>query len=171
MADRDFASHLATIVYDVRDEVTPKWQMPGIMTAVRSVAALDLPRAVTVCAAARAAADPSNRTPAVIPMDGDHWRAEDASHTSLPPRMLPGIDDTRRPAPEVARRGAAACREQLGDPTLAATIRREHEIAAVMQRIRALSPALTEPQRHRLQRAVDAALDPHSDAHADSEAS
>jgi hypothetical protein len=163
MTDR-FPDHLASVVADVRAELQPAWQIAGIMKAVRLAVTLDQPRATTVCAAARAAADPKNRTPAVIAMDGDHWRAEDTPHTNLPPRRLPGIDDARRPTPDVARRGAAACREQLGDPTLSETIRREHEIAAVMHRVRALAPALTEPQRRRLHRALDAALDPQEAA-------
>lgn len=152
MTDR-FPDHLATLVIDVRREVTPAWDTPGVMTAVRNAIGLGEPRAATACAAIRAAANPSNRTPAVIAMPGDHWQRGDAPRdTPLPPRFLPGIDDRQVRDPDVARRGAAACRHQLGD-TAADAAKLDRKLARVLRDVRELAPNLSAAQRDRLARA------------------
>jgi hypothetical protein len=69
---RDAAGHLAEAIARLR----PDWQAPGILAALeKAVQRPDRPDAwQTIIATARAAAEPTNRTPAVIALDGQHWR-------------------------------------------------------------------------------------------------
>jgi hypothetical protein len=68
------ATKLAALVASLR----PDWHTAGIVDAIAK--ARDIaPAADLACAAIRAAADQSNRTPAVIAMEGPHWRGADAT--------------------------------------------------------------------------------------------
>lgn len=85
---REQARALAELVHLLR----PEWDAQGILAAVakaREKASVD----VVCIAAIRAAATPTNRTPAVIPLDGEHWQqpATDLSSTSV----VPGPRDAR----------------------------------------------------------------------------
>lgn len=78
------ASHLAAFLEKLRKRIPgDPWQKPGIENALGTARhranAPDL-----AIAAIRAAEIPTNRTPAVIGMDGPHWR-----ETTKPPRPLP----------------------------------------------------------------------------------
>lgn len=78
------ASDLATLVEKLRRRLPgDPWHKPGIEDALararHRASAPDL-----ACAAIRAAEIPTNRTPAVIGMDGPHWR-----EASKPPRVEP----------------------------------------------------------------------------------
>lgn len=65
---RPQAEALAELVHTLR----PEWDPQGILAALAK--ARDRADAPTVAIAAiRAAATPTNRTPAVIPLSGDHW--------------------------------------------------------------------------------------------------
>lgn len=82
----------------------PDWDVPGIIDALgRARGRGDAP--TVVMAAIRAATAPSNRTPAVIWLDGAHWRAPEPARPERRPAPKPhelcGIcsereDDCRR---------------------------------------------------------------------------
>ena len=68
------ATTLAAFIATLR----PDWQTPGIVAAIgqaREVAPAD----EVAHAAIRAAVDAKNRTPAVIPLEGVHWRGAEAT--------------------------------------------------------------------------------------------
>lgn len=79
---RDQAHALAELVHQLR----PEWDAQGVLAALAK--ARDRGPADVVCIAAiRAAATPTNRTPAVIPLAGDHWTGiVEASSTGAVPR-------------------------------------------------------------------------------------
>jgi len=65
---RPQAQALAELIHALR----PEWDARGVLAHIRE--ARDRGPADVVCIAAiRAAATPTNRTPAVIPLSGDHW--------------------------------------------------------------------------------------------------
>jgi hypothetical protein len=64
----EHAKHLTELVRSLR----PEWDRPGIADAIWK--ARDKGSAIDVCVAAVKACVLSNRTPAVIPLDGNHWR-------------------------------------------------------------------------------------------------
>jgi hypothetical protein len=64
----EHAKHLTELVRSLR----PDWDRPGIADAIWK--ARDKGSAIDVCVAAVKACALSNRTPAVIPLDGNHWR-------------------------------------------------------------------------------------------------
>lgn len=68
-----FINALAAVVHEIR----PTWDEQGIAAMIRKAAAGTKARddAQLATVAIRAAADVTNRTPAVIPLDGDHWIA------------------------------------------------------------------------------------------------
>lgn len=72
--DKATAEHLAAVVAALRSD----WDERGIVAALAQ--ARDRGDVSQVAMAAiRAAADPSNRTPAVIAMEGPHWREKPAA--------------------------------------------------------------------------------------------
>lgn len=78
---RSQAEHLAALVHAIR----PDWDAPGILAALVKVRTR--PLALVAYAAVRAAENTSNRTPAVIALDGTHWRPPTAAElpTPIPP--------------------------------------------------------------------------------------
>lgn len=68
------AKEIARSIHAIRRD----WDRPGIEDALGRARLLSDPATVAI-AAHRAAADPANRTPAVIALDGPHWR--DATKT------------------------------------------------------------------------------------------
>lgn len=79
------AEQLAAFIHSLR----PDWDMPGIV--VNLAKAKDRGDTYIVAIAAiRAAAAPGNRTPAIIAMDGFHWR---------PPRDDDPAEPRRTPTP------------------------------------------------------------------------
>lgn len=66
------AHAIAKAIATIRED----WDPQGILHALRKVA--DRDPATVLAAAARAAADPTNRTPAAIAQPGPHW------HTGIP---------------------------------------------------------------------------------------
>jgi hypothetical protein len=73
-------------------------------------------------AAVRAAQEPSNRGPGVIPLPGAHWRPPPPTEvaTRQPPPVAGYVDDLaqrrNRIGADTARRGLAACRAALQEP-------------------------------------------------------
>lgn len=102
--------------------------------------------------------DPLTKTPARLREAGPWWKAAQAAsgevdQTSAPPRHLP--EDDRPPQPdEVAHRGAAVCRELLGDDETAATRQRQARLGELLGELRHLWPTLTEVERRRVMRAT-----------------
>lgn len=75
------AKEIARSVHAIRRD----WDRPGIEDALGRARFLADAAAVAV-AAHRAAANPANRTPAIIALDGPHWRdAEKPPHFAPPP--------------------------------------------------------------------------------------
>jgi hypothetical protein len=67
----DQASKLAAFVSAIRDD----WDTAGLMKAFETARfRVGVTPADLAVAAIHASANPKNRTPAVIPLDGDHWR-------------------------------------------------------------------------------------------------
>lgn len=62
------AKHLTALIQSLR----PDWDRPGVADAIWK--ARDKGTAIEVCVAAVKACTLSNRTPGVIPLDGNHWR-------------------------------------------------------------------------------------------------
>lgn len=81
------ATHVAAAVHALR----PDWDVPGIVDALGRARGRGSGPAVAV-AAIRAGADQRNRTPAVIALDGAHWR----------PAAATAVDS--RPGPDISRR-------------------------------------------------------------------
>ncbi|WP_102157688.1 hypothetical protein [Zhihengliuella halotolerans] len=77
------AEKLAEFIHLLRDG----WDVPGIVHALGTARVKGAAGAVAQ-AAIRAAIDPTNRTPAVIAMDGKHWRASEPDRLGLPPREI-----------------------------------------------------------------------------------
>lgn len=72
----------------------PEWDAPGILDALgRARGRGDAP--TVVIAALRAAMNPTNRTPAVIPLDGAHWRpdAPDAKGAARQPAKAGALEE------------------------------------------------------------------------------
>lgn len=117
---RDQAEALAELVHALR----PEWDPQGILAALAK--ARDRADAPTVAIAAiRAAATPTNRTPAVIPLSGDHWI--DPAVTPSSTGAVPGPSDARcdEPGHEHYRLPCKGCRaESLEVTTDAAPIAR-----------------------------------------------
>ena len=75
--DQRQARALAAFIASIR----PEWEPQGIYVALGK--ARDHGDAAQVAIAAiRAAATPTNRTPAVIPLQGDHWTAQAPARTA-----------------------------------------------------------------------------------------
>jgi hypothetical protein len=79
--EKRFADPLAVILGQLRTD----WQMPGIMAALADQRLRAKAPATVVLAAVRAASNPKVRTPAVIPMEGEHW-LEQATAPLTPPK-------------------------------------------------------------------------------------
>lgn len=79
---------IAVLVIELRRETGQPWDPPGVMAALQPLA--DHDPAPLAIAAIRAATNPTNRTPAVIGLDGPHWRDTPAhTPTPTPPRYRP----------------------------------------------------------------------------------
>lgn len=86
---RDQATALAELIHVVR----PSWDTRGIFTrGLVPLAKHPAPLEVIAWAALRAAADPDNRTPAVIPLNGHHWNLADRPPE---PRLTPDLECPR----------------------------------------------------------------------------
>lgn len=92
------ARALARFLHELRQD----WQTPGIVHALGQARAL-APAADVALAAIRAASTPTNRTPAVIPLDGEHW---DTGRAPKPPRTL-----TRQERCSICGQDEFLCRE------------------------------------------------------------
>lgn len=84
MMNRDQADAIAVLVSRLR----PEWDVRGIMAALADVRDRDAD--LVAIAAIRAAMVATNRTPAVIPRQGDHWKSADPvrERQSLAPDQL-----------------------------------------------------------------------------------
>ena len=75
---------LASLIYEIR----PDWDEQGIRSAIHQIA--DRPLALVVTAATAAATTrPDQRTPAIIALDGDHWRQAYAMTGTPQPKRDP----------------------------------------------------------------------------------
>lgn len=104
MNDQDI---IAVAVERARRDTGRPWDMPGIMTGVKAALDLDRGFAATLCACVRAAAQPSNRTPAIFAKPGEHWHTSDAPRS---PRRPPTNAEECRAHPGQWRDTCAGCR-------------------------------------------------------------
>ena len=114
----EHAKHLTALVQSLR----PDWDRPGVADAIWK--ARDKGSAIDVCAAAVKACVLSNRTPAVIPLDGNHWResvaavgrpraADKASHCESCGIVHTPLSPCSPPAERAHGRGAELARAAL----------------------------------------------------------
>jgi len=115
---RDQAQAIAQAVTALR----PDWQPQGIVKALGDARARGTAFEVAH-AALYAAADPTNRTPAVIPLAGAHWARAKASSTQTGGDNMPGVTRCEVPGHEAER--AHNCRscqsERIAAPSMATT--------------------------------------------------
>lgn len=90
MNDQKFTPNHAKQLTALLESLRPDWDRPGISDAIWK--ARDKGSAIDVCVAAVKACVISNRTPAVIPLDGNHWRDAQAAPKQRTTRM----DDAKR---------------------------------------------------------------------------
>lgn len=143
------------LVASVANLLHPDWPVRSVRTHLDTHHAAR-PGYQLLVAAVACYGDPATATPARLGENGPWWRAAYvAAGTSepgtQPPRFLPGIDDAEPLDPDVAQRGAAACRAVLGD-TNAAVRHRQQTIAELARRLRLIAPTLTDDERHQLRR-------------------
>lgn len=111
---REEATALAELICAVR----PQWNTRGVLSkGLAPLAKHPAPLPVIAWAAIRAAQDPDNRTPAVIPLNGPHWNLSDQPK---PPRLTPDLE-----CPQHLGQWAGNCRScavdgisHPGDPVL-----------------------------------------------------
>ncbi len=80
----DQATKLAAFINALR----PDWDKPGVIDALGRARGKGSATAVAI-AAIKAASSPTNRTPAVLHLDGEHWRTRpETNHqnTATPPK-------------------------------------------------------------------------------------
>lgn len=97
---------LAHLVHHIR----PDWDEHGILAKLTQATTAGRRTPDLALAAIRAAAEPSNRTPAVIPFDGPHW-AERVTPVDPHPRPYPHPVPTV--APDAVHQLAAAVRAAI----------------------------------------------------------
>lgn len=104
------AEALAVLIHTLR----PDWDTPGVKHALRR--AIDRGDQWELAhAALRAAAEPGNRTPAVIGYDGKHWRP-DTPTAKAPPHPDPYQRTIRRDnQTEINQHGMANLRKALAE--------------------------------------------------------
>lgn len=99
--------------------IRPDWDPPGVAAKLSEAHTAGRPIGPLSIAALRAAQDQSNRTPAVIPLDGAHWREQTATKTEPRPAYdRPKINGqpasvAELPTPGDYQRGAAAARAHI----------------------------------------------------------
>lgn len=115
----EHAKQLTALVCALR----PDWDRPGVADAIWK--ARDKGSAIDVCVAAIKACVLSNRTPAVIPLGGNHWReggttqvrrpgtADKASHCDACGIVHTALSPCSPPEQRAHGRGAQAAREAL----------------------------------------------------------
>jgi hypothetical protein len=74
----------ATLLAHILHEIRPDWAITSMMSLLWEHRAAH-PFPALVIAAVRAASTPTNRTPAVIFMEGKHWRADGDQPREQPP--------------------------------------------------------------------------------------
>jgi hypothetical protein len=75
MSHQDTPHPALTAIAELLHHIRPDWDKPGILTHLDTARLrVGVTPATLAIAAIKAAANPTNRTPAVIPLDGDHWR-------------------------------------------------------------------------------------------------
>lgn len=92
---RDAAGHLAEAIARLRTD----WQAPGILAALeKAIQRPDKPDAWQVLiATARYAANPTNRTPGALHLDGQHWRPANPDEGPKATPTAPALDTLRCP--------------------------------------------------------------------------
>jgi hypothetical protein len=91
----DQTAQLASFTHSIRDD----WDIPGILHALGTARLrVGATPADIAIATIKAAAQPSNRTPAIIPLDGDHWREHNRPLTTpQPPRRCAACSEYHGP--------------------------------------------------------------------------
>lgn len=122
MNDQKFTPEHAKQLTPLVQALRPDWDRPGIADAIWK--ARDKGSAIDVCVAVVKACVLSNRTPAVIPLDGNHWRetttqtrrpgmADKAKHCDECGIVHTALSPCSPPDKRSHGRGAQAAREAL----------------------------------------------------------
>lgn len=123
MSDQKLNPNHAKQLTALVESLRPDWDRSGIADAIWK--ARDKSSALDVCIAAIKACVLSNRTPAVIPLDGAHWRetvhapvgrpgaADKASHCEACGIVHTALSPCSPPDQRAHGRGAQAAREAL----------------------------------------------------------
>jgi hypothetical protein len=75
MTSQDTTHPALTAIAELLHHIRPDWDKPGILTHLDTARLrVGVTPATLAIAAIHAATNPTNRTPAVIPLDGEHWR-------------------------------------------------------------------------------------------------
>lgn len=133
MTERDtrITRRQATALAELIHALRPEWDAPGVLAAIGEARDVG-PAPMVAIAAIRAATTPTNRTPAVIPMEGAHWRTDPGSPAARFPDPGPdrrcSICSERedvcrsRWATDHAFESAARARQHKADPIQAKAI-------------------------------------------------
>ena len=118
----------------------PGWDAPGIVAALcKARHRADV--AEVAIAAIRAAVDPSNRTPAVIALDGAHWREPQPATVRHEPLQPPRPAEQCPQHPGRHRDSCGLCRVEHYGPTVEPL---DGDVAAVRRALRQPMPAAAE---------------------------
>jgi len=132
----NLADHLAAVIHAIRTD----WDIKGIKTALMNAKDRGTPAEVAH-AAIYAAQDPTNRTPAVIPLSGPHWsRGRELTSTGA----VPERNDARCERHDWERaRGCRACRSEA----LEVTEQQQHLVSVGIprDRVRQILAGVTVP--------------------------
>lgn len=90
----DDVQMLTALTVRCRPHGASRWDPAGTAAFIRKVANRPLPSVMRACAAA--AADRNNRTPAVIPQPGAHWRESDSDIPFVAPSLAELCGDCGR---------------------------------------------------------------------------
>lgn len=128
---KETATNIAADVHTIR----PGWHQSGVIAAIAEVR--DYPVDVVAVAAYAAARDENNRTPAVIPKPGEHWRIayqhRQASAVSTTRRRCHQCSGWHRPDEEHDERQSVASPDEVP------------EYVAARRALATVAPSTAEP--------------------------
>lgn len=95
--DQEIQDQTLRAVAFILNKIRPGWDQPGTVVKLAEAVAKGHDLSALTIAAVRAANDPANRTPAVIPLDGAHWR--EPAPRELARHVTKYVHDNVKPSP------------------------------------------------------------------------